>query len=418
MKRSVLIRGARQLLTLHGPSGPRRGEALRSIGVIEDGSILIVNGVISNVGPTRRVENLAEARSAEEINAAGRVVMPGFVDSHTHLLGAPGRVVHQRPRAVGKDDGDSIPPAMQYIRNTPAATLDFHARRYLELLLRHGTTTVEAKSGYGLNASSELKMLRVLSGLNGGISTVIPTFFGAHVVPPEFANADDYIAWMCVELLPKLRDRKLTQFVDVCCDPAGFTVQQARPYLDAARRLGLGIKIHADQAVRSGGAQLAVEFGAVSADGLNTLEREDVEILARSSTIATLLPGTVHQGGFDRFPPARLLIDLGAAVALSTAFAPWSTSTFNMQMIVSLACSHMGMLPEEAIAAATINGACALGQGGRSGSLEYGKDADVLILNVSDYRDIPMHFGCNIVAVALRKGHVVYREGALTCVGG
>ena len=416
MKRSVLVRGARQLLTLHGPSIPRRGEALRSIGVIEDGSVLIVNGIIAHVGSTRRVENLAEARSAEEINAAGRVVMPGFVDSHTHLVGAPARVV-QRQRSSSLTL-DALPLAMQYIRNTPAATLDFQARRYLELLLRHGTTTVEAKSGYGLNASAEFKTLRVLTALDGGVTAVIPTFFGAHVLPPEFASADEYVGWLCAELLPRVRERKLAAFVDVLCDPSGFTAQQVRPYLDTARRLGLGVKIHADQSMCTGGTRLAVEFGAVSAAGLNALEEEDIATLARSGTIATLLPGTIHEGSFNRYPPARQLIDRGAAVALATAFKPWSPSTFSMQMIVSLACSHMNMSPEEAISAATINGAHAVGRGGRCGSLEYRKDADLLILDVSDYREIPMHFGCNIVAMALRKGHVVYREGALTCGGG
>jgi imidazolonepropionase len=179
----------------------------------------------------------------------------------------------------------------------------------------------------------------------------------------------------------------------------------------------MGVKIHADQGNRSGGAQLAVEVGAVSADGLNSIEQKDVEWLARSSTIATLLPGTVYHGEFDRFPPARHLADSGAAIALATGFTPSSASTFNMQMIVSLACTHLGLTEEEAIVAATINGAHALRKAARCGSLEFDKDADLLILNVSDYREISVHFGCNIVAMAMRKGQVVYREGALTCSG-
>ena len=388
---------------------------MRSLGVIEDGSVLVVNGVISEVGPTRRVENLAAARSAEEINAAGRVVMPGFVDSHTHLVGAPVKAVQQSHRRTLVD---ALASAIQYVRNTPASTLQFSGRRHLELLLRHGTTTVEAKSGYGLSASAELKVLRVLSALDGELASVIPTFFGAHVLPAEFGTPDQYLSMLGTDVIPKLKDRRLAQFVDVLCDPAGFSMQHARSYLDPAKRLGFGIKIHADQAVRTGGTALAVEFGAASADGLNAIEDQDVEALARSSTVATLLPGLVHSRMYDRFPPARQLIDAGAAVALGSAFTPWLASTFNMQMVVSLACTHMDMQPEEAISAATINGAHALGRGGQSGSLEHGKDADVLVLDVSDYREIPMHFGCNIVASTMRKGQVVYREGALTCGGG
>lgn len=419
MKRSLLVRGARQLLTLHGPLPPRRGEALRSLGLIEDGSALIVNGIISNVGPTRRVENLAEARSAEEISAAGRVVMPGFVDSHTHLIAAPPRIFHQRQRTPAPvSSADAVPVAMQYVRNTPSGTLEFNARRYVELLLRHGTTTLEGKSGYGLNASAEMKMLRVLASCGEGIADIVPTFFGAHALPPEFDSAEDYIAWVSSEFISKVRDRRLARFVDVSCAPSTFTAPQVRPYLEAAKRLGFGIKVHADQDARVGGAQLAVEFGAASADGLNHIDREDIHLLARSSTIATLLPGAVHNGAYGRFPPARQLIDGGAAVALSSGFNPSIASTFNMQSVVSLACSHMDMTPEEAISAATINSAHALGVSQRCGSLEYGKDADLLILDVSDYREVPLYFGCNIVALAMRKGTVVYREGTLNCDGG
>lgn len=416
MKRSVLVRGARQLLTLHGPSGPRRGEALRSVGLIEDGSVLIVDGVISHVGPTRRVENLADARSAEEINASGRVVMPGFVDSHTHLISAPARALSNH-RPMTPVDGESIPAAINYIRNTPAASLDYHARRQLERLFRHGTTTVEAKSGYGLNVSSELKMLRVLAGIDGRPASVLRTFFGAHTLPPECSSPELYLQSVCESLVPKLKERNLARFVDVFCGPSGFRAEDTRAFLSFAKRHGLGVKVHADQAVRCGGVRLAVEFEAISADGLNAVESEDVELLARSSTIATLLPGTVHHGGFERFPPARELIERGAAVALASAFSPGCPSTFNMQMIVSLACTHMNLLPEEAIAAATVNGAYAVGEGKNCGSLESGKQADLLILDVSDYREISMHFGCNIVALAMRKGHVIYKEGARACVG-
>ena len=260
-------------------------------------------------------------------------------------------------------------------------------------------------------------MLRVLAGLNGRPASVMRTFFGAHTLPPECSSPEVYLRSVCEGLVPKLKERNLARFVDVFCGPSGFRAEDTHTFLTTAKRQGLGVKVHADQAVRTGGVRLAVEFNAVSADGLNAVEDEDVDLLARSPTIATLLPGTVHHGGFDRFPPARDLIERGAAVALASAFTPGCPSTFNMQMVVSLACTHMNMLPEEAIAAATVNGAYAVGEGEQCGSLESGKQADLLILDVSDYREIPMHFGCNIVALAMRKGHVMYKEGALACVG-
>lgn len=422
MKRSILIRGARQLLTLYGPAGPRRGEALRNLGLIEDGSALIVNGIVTSVGPTRRIENLAEARSAEEINASGHVVMPGFVDSHTQLVSPPPRVLQFRT-SPGETPGHgpvSSPQlfwtALQYIRNTPASTLEFQARKHLEACLRHGTTTIEIKTGYGLNSTGEMKMLRVLTALNGKGITVAPTFFGAHTSPPEYAGQSAaYLSWLADEMLPKLRTRHLASFVDVLCDTDGFTADEARPYLLAAKRFGLAIKVHGDQAVRAGAARLALEFDAVSVDGLNAALPEDIEMLARAQTVATLLPVGAHHGYYSDMPPAREMIDRGAAVALATGFHPSLNSTFNMQTAISLACSRMGMSPEEAIAAATINGAHAIARASRCGSLEAGKDADILILNVSDFREISLQFGCNIVALAMRKGEVVYREGAVTC---
>lgn len=422
MKRSILIRGARQLLTLHGPTGSRRGEALRNLGLIEDGSVLIVNGTITSVGPTRRIENLAEARSAEEINASGHVVMPGFVDSHTQLVSPPPRVLQFRVNA-GETPGHgpvSSPhlfwTALQYIRNTPASTLEFQARKHLEACLRHGTTTLEIKTGYGLNATGETKMLRVLAALNGKGATVVPTFFGARASPPEYAGQPvAYLSWLADEMLPKLRARHLAHFVDVLCDDGGFTADQARPYLLAAKRFGLAIKVYGEQALRTGAVRLALEFDAVSVDGLNAANSDEVELLARAQTIATLMPVSAHFGYYSDMPPARELIDRGAAVALATGFHPSLNSTFNMQTAISLACSSMNMAPEEAIAAATINGAHAIARASRCGSLEAGKDADVLILNVSDYREIPLQFGCNSVAIAMRKGEVVYREGEVNC---
>ncbi len=394
---------------------------MRNLGIIEDGSVLVVNGAVASVGPTRRIENLAEARTAEEINAAGRVVMPGFIDSHTHLISAPQRLFQVRTangaHSTVYSKAAGMAAALHYVRTATAANLEFQARKHAEWCLRHGTTTLEGKSGYGLNASSEMKMLRVLNAFNETCVRVVPTFFGGHAVPPESENPAAWIQTVCSELLPKVRERKLARFADVLCDSSGFSAEEARPYLETALRFGIPAKVHADTSGPSGGTRLALEFNAVSADGLNAIGQEEIDLLARSSTVATLMPAPVHLGITQQFAPARRLIDAGAAVALASCFDPSAPSTYSMQTVISLACSHMGMSPEEAISASTINGAHALGLGSRCGSLEFGKDADLLILNVSDYRDIPLLFGGNTVSMALRRGQVVYREGALTWGG-
>jgi imidazolonepropionase len=313
-------------------------------------------------------------------------------------------------------DASAFAAACQYVRNTPAATLEFAAGRYIEACLRHGTTTIEIKTGYGLNAAGELKMLRVLAGLNDRCVSVVPTFLGAHAVPPEyFGRNQEYLAWLCTELLPRLQERRVAQFVDVLCDPEGFSLDETRVYLDAARRLGLAVKVHAEQNSHTGAARLAVESDAASVDGLNHADDTDADLLARSRAVAVLLPGSVHQGSYSRFPPARMLIRAGVAVALASGFQPAVCSAFNIQMILSLACTHLGMTPEEAISAATINGAHALGRAQRCGSLQFGKDADLIIMNVSDYREIPFYYGCNLAAAVMRRGEIVYREGAVTC---
>jgi imidazolonepropionase len=416
MQRNYLIRGARQLVTLHGPSGPRRGDALRTLGVIEDGSVLVVDGLIASVGPTRRIENLADARTAEEINATGRVVIPGFVDSHTRLISAPARLTQFRS-VIARPGSAAISGLVQYMRNTPAGTLEFQARRYMDAVIRHGTTTFEVKCGCGLNASGEMKILRTVAALADGCLRVVPSFLSAWTDGSEHPDPSTYIRWASAELIPRLRERRIVRFAAVDCNRDGIGVDDSRLWLEAAARAGLPVKVLADQSERTGGAQLAVEARATSAEGLNSIENRDVEALSRSSTMATLLPGIVQQGHQDRFPPARALVDGGAAVAIASGFDPCCGSTFNMQAVLSLACTEMQMTAEEAISAATINGAHAAGEASRCGSLEFGKDADLLLLDVSDYREIPLYFGCAMVAVAMRKGRILYRAGAPDCSG-
>jgi imidazolonepropionase len=406
---TTLVRNARQLLTLRGDSGPRRGAALGELGIVPSGAVLIKDGLIVDAGPARRVEKLPAARRAREVDAAGLVVMPGFVDSHTHLVFGRPRLVDYEMRLAGASyaeiaaAGGGILSSVAAVRGMSAAQLEAQARDSLAAMIRHGTTTVEAKSGYALDEAGELKTLRVLAKLNGDPLDIVPTYLGAHIPPPEYrGKADAYIDWMAAEMLPQIRRRKLARFVDIYCDDSAFTLDQSRRYLDCARRLGFGLKIHAEQFARTGAARLAVELDAASADHLEQAGEEDIRALAQSNTIATLLPGSVFHLGLRTYAPARALIEAGAAVALATDFNPGTSPTYSMQMALSLACTEMRMSPAEAIAAATINGAHALRMADRKGSLEPGKDGDVLILNVQDYRELPYYFGANNVYMTIQ----------------
>jgi imidazolonepropionase len=412
---SLLVRNARQLLTLRGPAGPRRGAALRDLAIIQDGAVLVEDGLITALGPTRRIENLAAARRAREIDASGRVVGPGFVDSHTHLVCGPPRLADYEMRIAGASyleiaaAGGGILQSVRAVRDMPIRSLVRQGRQALVEFARHGITTVEAKSGYGLDEAGERKTLRAVHTLDGKPLDLAPTYLGAHAVPPEWAGrADEYIEWMCSYLMPKLRRRRLAEFADVYCERGAFTVGQARRYLASAREHGFELKIHAEQFTNTGATRLAVELGAVSADHLDHVNEGDIRALAGSDTMATLLPGSVAHLGLSKYPPARALIEAGAAVALSTDFNPGTCPTYSMPVILSLACAGMRMLPSEAIAAATINGAHAIRRAARCGSIEAGKIADLVVFDVPDYREIPYHFGVNPVAVTIKRGTVIY----------
>jgi imidazolonepropionase len=413
----ILLRGARQLLTLRGSSEPRRGAAMRELGVIPDGAVLIQDGVILSLGPSRRVENLSLARNAVEIDATGRVVAPGFVDSHAHLVCGPPRLMDYDMRLAGRsyhqiaEAGGGILASVRAVREMPIRRLILQARQTLNACIQHGTTTLEAKSGYGLDETGERKALRAVRALQDKPLDLIPTYLGAHTVPPEYAGrADAYVHWMCSHIMPRIRRHRLAIFADVHYERGAFTFEQVRRYLSAARDLGFLLKIHAEQFSHSGAVRLAVEMGTVSADHLDYIDEEDARLLARSDTIATLLPGAVFHLGLDRYAPARSLIEAGAAVALATDYNPGTSPTCNMQIIMSLACSQMRMTPAEAFSAATINGAHALRLGHRVGSIETGKRADLVMFDASDYREIPYHFGVNLVAMTMKGGQVLYRK--------
>ncbi len=415
----LLIRNAGQLLTLRGPQAPRRGADLNDLGLIRNGAVLIRDGSIEAAGLAAAIERLAgEARDVTEIDARGHLVMPGFVDSHTHLIHGPPRLLDYEMRIRGADyhqiseAGGGILASVKAVRAAAPEDLEAQARNAVRNFVRHGTTTVEAKSGYGLDETAELKTLVVAAAIDARPVDVVPTYLGAHLTPAEYKdNPDAYIQWMCEEMMPRIRRQRLATFADVYCDRGAFTVDQARRYLTGARKLEFELKIHAEQFQHTGATRLACELGAVSADHLEHADTDDAVALGRSSTIATLLPGSVFHLGLDRYAPARLLIESGAAVALATDFNPGTSPTCSMPLVLSLACTQMRMSPAEAISAATINGAHAVGRAESIGSLEPGKQADAIVLNAQDYREIPYSFGVNLVALLIKSGVVIYRQG-------
>jgi imidazolonepropionase len=343
--------------------------------------------------------------------------MPGFVDSHTHLIAAPPRVADMRAGVHQIESSKAlVQNCSEHIRRTSANALEHHARKLLHGFIRHGATTIEAKTGYGLDESGEMKILRVLAHLADSGINLVSTFRAPHVPPPEFpASIEEYFEWVNAYLIPKVRTRNNAQFVDGVCDSSALDLPQAHALLNAARRLGFATKLQTDTSSHMGAVRMAVEMGAVSVDGLNHAESSDAAVLSQSRVVGVLMPGSVYHGHTARFAPARMLMDQGAAVALASGFHPPVSSTYNMMTVIAIACAHMGMTPEEAITAATINGAHAIGRAQRAGSLEYGKDADLIMLGVSDYREIPFQFGVNLVSLTMQKGHVVYREGVVTC---
>jgi imidazolonepropionase len=381
---------------LRTPEGPRRGALMGDLSIIPDGAVLLRDGLIDEAGPTRRVENLAKARGALVIDATGKVVMPGFVDAHTHLM-------FPQPQFGDVDPGIpvDIDRAARAFVSVTAQRLARRGRVWLDTMARHGTTTLEAKTGCGPNDSAELKVLRVLNVLNKGALDIVPTLLFR---PGTVEDAERVFR----DLLFNVRRRRLAQFADLQWD----TDMTRRPlsirFLDAARSLGFACKIHSDQHSCGGAVSLAGEYGLASIDHLEYATLEQARVLAGSGTVATLLPCASLRHGHHA--PARTLIEAGVPAALGTNFNSWHTPSLNMQTSIALASIELGMSPAEAVTAATINAAHALKAADRVGSLETGKLADVLILNTPDYRDLAYQLGTNLVHTTIKRGEILWTQ--------
>jgi imidazolonepropionase len=413
---SLFFRNAAQLLTLAGPPVPRRGPALGDLGILPHGGLLTEGEVILRVGRTRSLEREALRRCAEPIDCGGRVLMPGFVDSHTHLVFAGSRVNDYELRLRGKTyeeiahGGGGIQSSALSVRKASAHSLAQQARWFLNEFAAHGTTTLEVKTGYGLEIAQELKILRVIRSLREESALdLAPTLLAAHALPASFrGRRAEYVKALVERLIPATARQKLAEFIDCFCDRGAFSVEDCRRVLTAGRKLGLVPRIHAEQLSRTGATRLGVELEAASADHLEQISAADIRALARSNVVATLLPGANFHLGLPSYPPARKLIAGGAAVALATDFNPGTSPTLNMQFILSLACTQMRMSPAEAIAAATTNGAFALRRSARVGSIEAGKQADLIVLDVNDYREIPYYFAVNHCLLTVKRGRIIY----------
>jgi imidazolonepropionase len=411
----LIVRNIGELLTLAGPEGPRRGAAARDIAAVKGAALAASRGRIVAAGPERdTMAGVVAVPDAVEIDARGSVVTPGFVDPHTHAVFARTREDEFAMRVDGRTyeeiarGGGGIRSSVRSLRGASEESLFSSGRATLDRMLAHGTTTVEIKSGYGLSLESELKTLRVVRRLADGHRVdVVPTFLGAHEFPDEWRDdRDGYVEHVASEMVPAVARERLARFCDVFCEEGVFTVEQSRRVLEAGRAHGMELKLHADEFHASGGAELAAELRARSADHLVCASDGGIRALAAAGVTAVLLPGTTLSLGHTSYAPARRMIDEGVAVALATDCNPGSSMTESMQIIVSLASMMLRMTPAEAIVAATVNAAHAVAAD-EAGSLVRGKLADLVVWEVDDHRAIPYHYGVNLVRTVIKRGRIV-----------
>lgn len=410
----LLIKNIRQLVTVaaHGKR-TKRGAEMKDLGIIENGAVLCREGTITWVG-----NNDAFAGTIDDdlpiLDATGLVAIPGFVDAHTHTLFAGSREGEFAMRSEGlayqqiAERGGGILSTVRSVRSSSKRELKKEGRRYLNEMLRHGTTTIEIKSGYGLSMDAEIMMLEAIRELaDEELPDIIATFLGAHAVPPEFeGNPAGYVALVADRMLPYVAARKLAEYCDVFCERGYFGIEESEQILRAAQALGLRLKLHAEELTSLGGAELGTRLEATSVDHLEHISPQGIAALRDSETVAVLLPGVSffldHQ-----YAPARSLVDAGAAVALATDFNPGSCMTYSMPMIMTIACTHMHMTPEESLTAATLNAAAAVDRSASVGSIEAGKKADIILADIPDYRFLAYHFGTNHIRTIIKNGTIL-----------
>ena len=418
---TVLLRNIGQLLTLRsfGAVGPRREDQLKDLGIVEDGAVLVRGGKIAAAGTTGEVlrQPEATAKDVQEIDCREKVVLPGFVDSHTHPAFAAPRLVDFEKRIAGANyeeiarAGGGIRASLRGVRESSREQLAAHVLDAFDEMAAHGTTTIEAKSGYGLDLDSEIKSLEALrDAATSFAGTVVTTLLGAHTVPPELRQEPEtYVRIICEEMSPRAAREKLAKFVDVFCERGAFTPEQSERILRTARDHGLGTRAHVNQLSEVQLDRFA-EFEPASFDHMDHVSEADIERLAKKETVATLLPAANYFLGLSHFPPARKLIERGVAIALATDYNPGTAPTTSMPFVLSVACTQMKLSPAEAICAATLNGAYALRMQQRKGSIEVGKDADLTIFAADDYREIPYWFGVNRCRATILNGRLRTHE--------
>ncbi len=412
-----------QLLTLQAPNsatGPRRGPNLKGLGIIKDGAVLCAGGKIVSAGSTKDALRdpwlKRNHKKVIEIDCAGKVVLPGFVDSHTHPVFVSPRLIDFEKRIEGASyeaiaaAGGGIRSSLEGVRKARKQLLSDKVISALQAMTAYGTTAVEAKSGYGLTVESELKSLAAIRDAAARWpGTVVSTLLGAHVVPKEFeGRSQNYVESVCTEMIPLAARRKLADFVDVFCDRVAFSAKQTEQIFEAAERHGLSVRAHVGQLSETW-LQPLMRFHPASLDHMDHVHDEDFALLAKADTVTTLVPGANYFLGMKEYPPARKLIDAGVPVALATDYNPGTSPTLNMPMAMSLACTHMRMTPAETIAAATINGAWALRVADCKGEIASGKDADLAVFAVQDYREIPYWFGGNRCEMTIVGGAIAYQ---------
>lgn len=416
----LLFVNAAQVVTCAGPARARRGEEMRDAGILTNSCVAVSDGMVTDVGPRESLE--PRYAGFTPVDCQGRVLMPGLVDSHTHAIFGRPRADEQELRAAGLDymeiarRGGGIHSSVRDLRARTEEDLVALATPRLQRLASYGTTTVEVKSGYGLTLEDEIKTLLVIAKVASIVQIrLVPTFLGAHEIPLEARATPDgrskYISLLVHEMIPRVAQQELARFADVFCEPGAYTVAESREILGAARSAGLGLKLHADELRSSGGAELAVELGATSADHLGAITDDGIKALAGSDTVATLLPGTLLFLGKERLAPARALLDSGAAVALATDFNPGTSPTPNFPLVLTLGVSQLRMSVAEAVLAATVNGAAALGMSGETGQIAPGFRADLALFDIEDVRELPYWYGDRRCLATWVDGRPAWRGG-------